>query len=115
MDVAELHVREYSKKLPFLVLTGIRGLQHYNPARVMLKFGRTQITPIKGDTISFFVDHNGCIKIPLAMIIVLEWTGRVNMKCDMTKNRYEVGYVYEYQMCLQKDLYGVVNPTPRVG
>ncbi|TMW97795.1 hypothetical protein EJD97_004970 [Solanum chilense] len=37
------------------------------------------------------------------------------MKWDMTKNRYEAGYVNEYKTWLQNDLHGVVNLIPRTG
>ena len=53
-------------KRPFLVLPGIKGMRPYNPTRVMLQLGRRQTTPIQGDSSSFVIDYNGCIKIPFA-------------------------------------------------
>ena len=97
-------------KHPFLLISGIRGLRPYNPTRVMRQFGRTKIIPSQRDGSSFVVDYNENIKIPFAKIILLKWAGRVNMEWDMTENRYEVGYVNEYNTWLQNDLHGVVNP-----
>ena len=99
-------------KLPFLVLPGIRGLWPYNPTKVMRQFGRTQIIPVQGDASSFVVDYDENGKIPYAKIILQELAGRVNMKGDMTENRYEVEYVDEYKTWLQNDLHGAVNLIP---
>ena len=38
------------------------------------------------------------IKYLFAKITLQEWVGHVNMKWDMTENRYEAGYVNEYNM-----------------
>ena len=81
----------------------------------MRQFGRTQIIPAQGDASSFVVDYDKNGKIPFAKIILYEWVGRVNMTWDMAKNRYEVGYVDEYNTWLQNDLHGVVNLIPRMG
>ncbi|KAH0682847.1 hypothetical protein KY285_020355 [Solanum tuberosum] len=102
-------------KCPVLILPGIRGLQPYNPSRVMLQFGRTQILPFKGDTSHYVFDYNGCDKIPYAKDICQEWAGQVNIKESMTKNRYEAGYVDEYKKWLQNDLHGTLDLTPRTG
>ena len=102
-------------ELPCLVFPGIRGLRPYNPTRLMRQFGRTQVVPVQGDASSFVVDYDKNGKIPFAKIILYEWVGRVNMTWDMAKNRYEVGYVDEYNTWLQNDLHGVVNLIPRTG
>ena len=39
--------------------------------------------------------------------------GRVNMKWEVTEDRYGAGYVDEYKTWLHNDLRGVVDPTPR--
>ena len=102
-------------KLPFLVLPGIRGLRPYNPTRVMRQFGKVQIIPAQGDASSFIVDYNEKDKIPFAKIILQEWAGRVNMKWEVTEDRYGAGYVDEYKTWLHNDLHGVVDPVPRTG
>ena len=61
----------------------------------MRQFSRTQVIPAQGDASSFIVDYNENDKIPFAKIMLQEWAGRVNMKWDMTKKRYEAGYVNE--------------------
>ncbi|KAH0679329.1 hypothetical protein KY284_020414 [Solanum tuberosum] len=60
-------------KCPFLILPGIRGVQPYNPSRVMRQFCRKQILPFKGDTSHYIFDYNGCDKIPYAKDIRQEW------------------------------------------
>lgn len=102
-------------KRPFMVLSSIRGMRPHNPARLMRQLGRTQTTPVQGDTNSFVIDYNGCIKIPFAKTILQKWAGRVNLKVSIAENRYEAGYVDEYKTWFQDDLRGVVNLTPRVG
>ena len=81
----------------------------------MRQFGRRQIIPIQGDTSSFIIVYNACVKIPFAKTILQEWFGRVKMKGSIGENRYEARYVDDYKTWLQDDLHGVVNPTPCVG
>ena len=56
----------------------------------MRQFGRTQITPIQRDARSFIVDYDGNDKTPFAKIKLQKWVRPVNMKWDMTENKYEV-------------------------
>ncbi|KAH0705964.1 hypothetical protein KY285_010484 [Solanum tuberosum] len=78
----------------------------------MRQFGRKQILPMKGDTSRYVIDYNGCDKIPHAREILQEWTGRINLKESIATNKYQVGYVDEYNKWLQDDLLGTLNPTP---
>ena len=99
MDVSKLHVRKDSGsggQTSLLVLPSIRGIQPYNPARVLWKFDRRQITHVQGDTISFVIDYNGFIKISLAKTILRNWAKRVHMKGSILENRYEDGNIDEY-------------------
>ena len=79
----------------------------------MRQFGKVQIIPVQEDANSFIVDYNEKYKIPCAKIILQEWAERVNMKWEVTEDRYGAGYVDEYKTWLHNNLHGVVDPTPR--